>query len=67
MTMIQIVRYDLPAFLFSTCLFPTSDDLNTAEEIWQFMIDNLKPGWPVTLTSWLSLWRLCSALGGVGK
>jgi hypothetical protein len=49
MYMIQIERYDLPAFLSSSCLFPASTNLNTAEEIWQFMIDNLQPGWQVTL------------------
>jgi hypothetical protein len=65
--MIQIERYDLPAFLFSACLLLTSNDLNVAEEICHLMIDNLKPGRQVTLTSCVPSWGPRSALGGEGK
>lgn len=31
------------------CLFPTSTNKKAAEVVWQFMVDNLKLGWRMSL------------------
>jgi len=46
---IQINHDDYPAELSPACEVFTSAHVSEAAAVWQFMIDNLRPGWRVTL------------------
>ena len=51
MFMIQIDRHDAPPSVHHECQFPASEDYAAARTILRFLVDNMQPGWRVSLVN----------------